>query len=34
MIWLRLQQAYDLKKAELELGEEIKRASIHHAVFQ
>lgn len=31
MMWLRMQQAYDLKKAELELVEEIKKIPIHYA---
>lgn len=34
MMWLRMQQAYDLRKAELELEEEIKKIPVHHAVMQ
>jgi len=32
-MWLRLQLAYDLKKAELELGEEIKKIPVHSSAF-
>ena len=28
-IWLRMQQAHDLKKAELQLGDELKKIPIH-----
>ena len=34
MMWLRLQQAYDLKKAELEYKDELNKITIHHVVFQ
>lgn len=30
-LWLRLQQAYDLKKAELELGDQLKKIPVHTA---
>jgi addiction module HigA family antidote len=30
MLWLRMQQAYDLKMAELELGDEIAKIPVHH----
>ena len=28
-MWLRMQQAYDLKKAEVELNEELKKIPVH-----
>lgn len=28
-MWLRMQQAYDLKKAEIELNEELKKIPVH-----
>lgn len=28
-MWLRMQQAYDLKKAEIELKEELKKIPVH-----
>ena len=30
-LWLRMQQAYDLRKAMIELGDEIKKIPIHTA---
>lgn len=29
VMWLRMQQAYDLKMAEIDLGEEIKKIPVH-----
>ncbi len=34
MLWLRMQQAYDLKKAELELRDELNKIPVHHVTLQ
>lgn len=31
-MWLRMQQAYDLKKAEIELKDELKKIPVHTAL--
>jgi len=32
-LWLRLQQAYDLKRAEGEMRDELRKIPVHHAVI-
>lgn len=33
IMWLRMQQTYDLWEAELNLADEIKKIPVHHAVI-
>ncbi|MBX9621827.1 MAG: HigA family addiction module antidote protein [Alphaproteobacteria bacterium] len=33
MMWLKLQQAYDLKIAEIELEDDLKKIPVHHGIF-
>ncbi|HBW25091.1 MAG: addiction module antidote protein, HigA family [Alphaproteobacteria bacterium GWC2_42_16] len=33
MLWLKLQQAYDLKLAEIELEDDLKKIPIHHGAI-